>query len=47
MRIKLGIFAIIGAAALTASYATVWAAQEAAGKTTWDGVYSEDQATKG
>jgi mono/diheme cytochrome c family protein len=43
---KLGIFVIIGAAAMTASYATVRAAQEA-GKTTWDGVYSDAQATKG
>jgi mono/diheme cytochrome c family protein len=43
---KLGIFAIVGAAALAASYATVRAAQDA-GKTTWDGVYSDAQATKG
>jgi S-disulfanyl-L-cysteine oxidoreductase SoxD len=46
MKMKLGIFAIIGAAAMVASYATVRAAQDM-GKTTWDGVYSEAQATKG
>lgn len=46
MRMKLGIFVIIGAAAMAASYATVRAAQEA-GKTTWDGVYSDAQANKG
>jgi mono/diheme cytochrome c family protein len=41
-----GIFVIIGATAMLASYGTVRAAQ-AAGKTTWDGVYSDAQATKG
>jgi mono/diheme cytochrome c family protein len=46
MRMKLGMFVIIGAAAMAMSYVTVRAAQEA-GKTTWDGVYSDAQATKG
>lgn len=46
MRMKFGIFAIMGAAAMLASYGTVRAAQDA-GKTTWDGVYSDAQATKG
>jgi S-disulfanyl-L-cysteine oxidoreductase SoxD len=46
MRMKLGIFVIVGAAAMAASYATVRAAQDA-GKTTWDGIYSEAQAAKG
>jgi mono/diheme cytochrome c family protein len=45
MKMKLGIFVIVGAAALAASYATVRAAQD--GKTTWDGIYSEAQASKG
>jgi mono/diheme cytochrome c family protein len=45
MRTKLGIFAVIGAAAMAASFATVLAAQ--GGKTTWDGVYSDAQASKG
>ena len=46
MRMKLGIFVIIGAAAMATSYATVRAAQDS-GKTTWDGVYSDAQADKG
>ena len=46
MRMKLGIFVVIAAAAMTASYATVRAAQES-GKSTWDGVYSDAQANKG
>jgi S-disulfanyl-L-cysteine oxidoreductase SoxD len=45
MRTKLGIFVIVGAAAMAASLGTLYAAQE--GKTTWDGVYSDAQATKG
>ena len=46
MRMKFGIFVTIGAAALLLSYGTVRAAQDA-GKTTWDGVYSDAQASKG
>ena len=40
---KLVIFAVVGAAAMAASFATV----RAQGKTTWDGVYSKAQAAKG
>jgi mono/diheme cytochrome c family protein len=46
MRLRIGVFAIMGAAALTASLATVHASQGAM-KTTWDGVYSEAQAGRG
>jgi mono/diheme cytochrome c family protein len=46
MKLQIGIFAIISAAAFTASFATVHASQGAA-KTTWDGIYSEAQAGRG
>ena len=46
MRFKIGVFAIIGAAAMAMSFATVRASQDTS-KTTWDGVYSADQAQKG
>jgi S-disulfanyl-L-cysteine oxidoreductase SoxD len=45
MKLQIGIFALIGAAAFTASFATVHASQGT--KTTWDGIYSEAQAGRG
>jgi quinoprotein glucose dehydrogenase len=45
MKLQIGIVAVIGAAAFTASFATVHAGQAA--KTTWDGVYSAAQAGRG
>src|SRR5438046_1542305 len=46
MRFKIGVFVIIGAAAMATSFATVRASQDPS-KTTWDGVYSAGQAQKG
>jgi mono/diheme cytochrome c family protein len=58
MKLKVGIFLVIAAAAMTACYATVTvraAAQESTSSTspgaaknnTWDGIYTKDQAAKG
>ena len=43
---RVGVFVIVGAAALGLSHVSVQAGQETT-KTTWDGVYSAAQATKG
>jgi mono/diheme cytochrome c family protein len=52
MKIRFGIFAIVTAAAMTASYATATLrAQDPAAapakSSTWDSVYSKEQATRG
>jgi quinoprotein glucose dehydrogenase len=45
MKNRVGVFAIVAITAFMLSYASVRAGQET--KTTWDGVYSKGQATKG
>src|SRR5207244_3838464 len=47
MKIQLAVFTIVGAAALALGYAPIRAAQDAGKKSTWDGVFTQDQATKG
>jgi S-disulfanyl-L-cysteine oxidoreductase SoxD len=50
MKLRLGIFAIVASAAMAASYATATLRAQAEGasvKSTWDGVYTAEQADKG
>jgi S-disulfanyl-L-cysteine oxidoreductase SoxD len=48
MRIRSAVFMLVGAAAFVLAHASVGAIQQAeGGKTTWDGVYSQAQASKG
>jgi len=48
MRFKIGVFVIIGAVAMAVSYRTASLnASQDTSKTTWDGVYSAAQASKG
>jgi mono/diheme cytochrome c family protein len=46
MKKRVGVFAMVSMTAFMLSYASVRAGQETT-KTTWDGVYSKDQAMKG
>jgi len=48
MRIRIAVFMFVGAAAFALTLASAGASQaQSSGKTTWDGIYSQAQATKG